>query len=170
MAEYFKEKALPQLQEYGIEFSETEKDGVKTPAIMVSNNVHKITTPCSKRVWRLFDMETGKAIADLLTLEDENISEMSEYELFDPDYTWKTKTVDNFVARQLLERIFVDGKCVYNSPDVSEIRAYCAEQVDTLWEEVLRFEYPHNYYVDLSQKLWDVKQELLVQKRKKTTT
>ena len=138
-----------------------EKDGKVKNCIKISENVSKITTPCSKLLWRLFDMETGKAIADLLTLENENISEMSEYELFDPDYTWKTKTVDNFVARQLLERIFVDGKCVYNSPDVSEIRAYCAEQVDTLWEEVLRFEYPHNYYVDLSKALWEEKQKLI---------
>lgn len=110
-------------------------------------------------------METGKAIADLLTLEDENISELSEYELFDSDYSWKRKTVTNFVARQLLVPIFEQGKCVYTSPDIADIRAYCAEQVDTLWEEVLRFEYPHNYYVDLSEKLWNEKQKLIREAR-----
>ncbi len=138
-----------------------EKDGKIKNCIKISENVSKITTPCPKLLWRLFDMETGKAIADLLTLEDENISDLSEYELFDPDYTWKTKTVDNFVARQLLEPVFVEGRCVYQSPNVTDIRAYCAEQVDTLWEEVLRFEYPHNYYVDLSRSLWEEKQRLI---------
>lgn len=137
------------------------KNGQIRNCIKISENVSKITTPCSKLLWRLFDMETGKAIADLLTLENENISELSEYELFDPDYTWKTKKVNNFVARQLLEPIFENGKCVYESSDISEIRAYCAEQVDTLWEEVLRFEYPHNYYVDLSHSLWEEKQRLI---------
>lgn len=142
-----------------------EKNGEIKNCIKLSENVSKITTPCPKLLWRLFDMETGKAIADLLTLEDENISELSEYELFDPDYSWKRKTVTNFVARQLLVPIFEKGKCVYASPDISDIRTYCAEQVDTLWEEVLRFEYPHNYYVDLSEKLWNEKQRLIKEAR-----
>ncbi len=142
-----------------------EKDGKVKNCIKISENVSKITTPCNKLLWRLFDMETGKAIADLLTMEDEDVSEMTEYELFDPDYSWKRKIVKNFVARQLLVPIFEKGKCVYSSPDISDIRSYCAEQVDTLWEEVLRFEYPHNYYVDLSQKLWDEKQLLLKESR-----
>lgn len=144
-----------------------EKNGEIRNCIKLSENVSKITTPCPKLLWRLFDMETGKAIADLLTLEDENISEMTEYELFDPDYSWKRKTVTNFVARQLLVSVFEKGKCVYQSPDISDIRSYCAEQVDTLWEEVLRFEYPHNYYVDLSQRLWDEKQKLIKDARNK---
>lgn len=142
-----------------------EKDGEIKNCIKLSENVSKITTPCPKLLWRLFDMETGKAIADLLTLEDEDISEMTEYELFDPDYSWKRKTVTNFVARQLLVPVFENGKCVYTSPDVSDIRTYCAEQVDTLWEEVLRFEYPHNYYVDLSEDLWNEKQRLIKDSR-----
>lgn len=143
-----------------------EKNGEVRNCIKLSENVTKITTPCPKLLWRLFDMETGKAIADLLTLEDENISELAEYELFDPDYSWKRKTVTNFVARQLLVPVFEKGKCVYTSPDIADIRAYCAEQVDTLWEEVLRFEYPHNYYVDLSEKLWNEKQKLIKESRK----
>ena len=140
---------------------ETEKNGVKTPAIMVSNNVNKITTPCSKRVWRLFDMESGKAIADVLTLDSENISEEKSYSLFDPDFTWKRKTVDNFVAREMLVKVFEGGKCVYNCPSLEDVRAYCNEQVSALWEEVTRFENPHKYYVDFSGKLWGVKQALI---------
>ncbi len=140
---------------------ETERAGVKTPAIMVSNNVNKITTPCSKRVWRLFDMESGKAIADVLTLDSENISEEKSYSLFDPDFTWKRKTVDNFVAREMLVKIFDNGKCVYDCPPLEDVRTYCNEQVSALWEEVTRFENPHKYYVDFSGKLWGIKQALI---------
>jgi len=140
---------------------ETEKNGERIPAIMVSNNVNKITTPCSKRVWRLFDMESGKAIADVLTLADESIDNEKTYSLFDPDFTWKRKTVDNFVARELLVTVFKDGECVYNSPSLDEIRSYCIEQVSTLWDEVTRFENPHKYYVDFSGKLWGIKQSLI---------
>lgn len=140
---------------------ETEKEGIKTPAIMVSNNVNKITTPCSKRVWRLFDMESGKAIADVLTLDSENISEEKSYSLFDPDFTWKRKTVDNFVAREMLVKIFENGKCVYDCPNLEDVRMYCNEQVSALWEEVTRFENPHKYYVDFSGKLWGIKQSLI---------
>ncbi len=140
---------------------ETEKDGVKNPAIMVSNNVNKITTPCSKRVWRLFDMESGKAIADVLTLDSESISDEKTYSLFDPDFTWKRKTVDNFVAREMLVKIFDKGECVYACPSLEDVRAYCNEQVSALWEEVTRFENPHKYYVDFSGKLWGVKQALI---------
>ena len=101
----------------------------------------------------------------MLTLENENVSELTEYELFDPDYAWKRKTVNNFVARQLLVPVFEKGKAVYRSPSLSDIRSYCAEQVDTLWEEVLRFENPHNYYVDLSKELWLEKQRLIDESR-----
>lgn len=140
---------------------ETEKNGEKTPAIMLSNNVNKITTPCSKRVWRLFDMETGKAIADVLTLDNESIGEEKTYSLFDPDFTWKRKTVDNFVAREMLVPVFKKGEFVYNSPSLEEIKAYCNEQVSSLWEEVVRFENPHRYYVDFSGKLWGIKQAMI---------
>ncbi len=140
---------------------ETEKDGIKTPAIMVSNNVNKITTPCSKRVWRLFDMESGKAIADVLTLDSESIGDEKTYSLFDPDFTWKRKTVDNFVAREMLVKVFDKGECVYKIPSLEDVRAYCNEQVSALWEEVTRFENPHKYYVDFSGKLWGVKQALI---------
>lgn len=138
-----------------------EVDSKLEPKIKLSENVLKITTPCPKLLWRLFDRETGKAIADVISLEGEDLGSCDSYELFDPDYTWKRKTVDNFVARQLLLPIFKEGKCVHSYPSLSDIRAYCAEQIDTLWEEVLRFEYPHNYYVDLSQDLWNKKYQLI---------
>ncbi len=135
------------------------------PKIKLSENVSKITTPGAKTVWRLFDRDSGKAIADVITLMDEIIDERAPYELFDPEFTWKRKTVDNFLARPLLRRIFDGGTCVYPAPAIEKIRSYCAEQVDTLWEEVLRFENPHQYYVDLSQKLWDLKHTLISQHR-----
>lgn len=141
--------------------SAVERDGVIEPKIKLSENVTKITTPCFKKVWRLFDRDSGKAIADLITLSDEQINENEPYELFDPDFTWKRKTVENFVARPLMKKLFDRGRLVYAKPPVEEIRAYCSQQVDTLWEEVLRFENPHHYYVDLSQKLWDEKKRLI---------
>ncbi len=140
---------------------EIEKNGEKIPAIMVSNNVSKITTPCSKRVWRLFDMDSGKAIADVLTLDNENICDEKTYSLFDPDFTWKRKTVDNFVVREMLVPVFKKGELVYKNPSLEDIRAYCNEQVSSLWEEVTRFENPHRYYVDFSGKLWGIKQSLI---------
>lgn len=136
-------------------------DGKIVPKIKLSENVQKITTPGNKRAYRLFDKETGKAIADLITLASEKIDESQPYELFDPDYTWKRKTVANFTVRELLEPLFSKGKCVFKKKDVKEIREYCKSQVETLWDEVTRFENPHNYYVDLSQPLWDLKHELL---------
>lgn len=141
--------------------SAIEKNGEIIPKIKISENVQKITTPCPKLLWRLFDSETGKAIADVLSLEDEDLSKMSSYDLFDPDYTWKRKTVENFVARKLLVPIFENGELIYSFPDTKAVRNYCSEQIDTLWEEVVRFEYPHNYYVDLTQRLWDRKQNLI---------
>ncbi len=140
---------------------ETQKNGEKVPAIMLSNNVSKITTPCSKRVWRLFDMESGKAIADVLTTDSESIGDEKTYSLFDPDFTWKRKTVDNFVARELLVPVFKNGKLIYKNPELENIKAYCIEQVSTLWEEVVRFENPHRYYVDFSGKLWGIKQAMI---------
>lgn len=140
---------------------EIEINGEMQPAIMVSDNASKITTPCDKKLWRLFDMETGKAIADVLTLIDEDIDSRKPFLLFDPIFTWKKKEVDSFVARELLVPIIEDGKCVYNRPSLKEIRQYCKEQVGTLWEEVVRFENPHIYYVDLSEKLWKEKQRLI---------
>ena len=146
--------------------SAVEKDGQIIPKIKITGNVTKITTPCVKRAYRLIDKDTGKAIADLVCLADEQIGENEPYELFDPDYTWKRKTVENFIARPLLQEIFKEGKLVYRLPSLDEIRDYCTREIDSLWEEVLRFENPHKYYVDLSQALWDKKQETIAQHRK----
>ena len=139
----------------------TEKDGVVTPKIKISENTAKITLPGVKIPWRLYDKTTNKAIADVITLNNEKIDDSKPYEIFDPTYTWKRKTVTDFYARKLQVKIFDGGKQVYTSPSVSEISALRAELVDNLWDEVKRFEKPHTYYVDLSQDLWDLRNELL---------
>lgn len=141
-------------------------NGEFVPKIKVSENVAKVTIPGAKKLWRLYDNETGKAIADLITCEDEVVDDSQPYELFDRDFTWKRKVVENYTARELLQPLFVKGKCVYEYPHIEKIKAYCEEQIDTLWDEVLRFENPHNYYVDLSQKLWDLKSDMLKQIKK----
>ena len=138
-----------------------EPDGTVIPKIKVSENVEKITIPHFKKVYRLYGRDTGKAIADYITVHDETVDDSKGLTIFDPMATWKRKGVYNFEARQLLVPIFKDGKRVYDSPSLEEIKAYCAQQVDTLWDEVKRFDYPHRYYVDLSDKLWDIQQCLL---------
>ncbi len=138
-----------------------EENGEIIPKIKLSENVEKITNPGFKQIWRLFDKGSGKAIADVLTKNDETIDESEPYELFDPEYTWKRKTVSNFIAKRLLIRIFDKGTCVYASPKLGEIKSYCKEQIDTLWDAVKRFENPHKYYVDLSKPLWDIRERLL---------
>ena len=136
-------------------------EGNTIPKIKISENTAKITIPSFKKVWRLFDNESGKAIADVITLQNEVIDDSKPYEIFDPEHTWKRKTVTNFTAKPLAVRIFDKGECVYNSPSVLEIASYCKEQVDTLWDEVKRFEKPHTYYVDLSKNLWEERAHLL---------
>ena len=142
-----------------------EKNGDIIPKIKVSENVAKITNPCFKKVYRLFANDTGKAIADVITLAEETIDDSIDYEIFDPEHTWKRKRVCNFTAVELQVPIFKKGKCVYKSPDLKEIRAYCEEQLDKIWDEVKRFENPHEYYVDLSEKLWNIKYKLLSEYR-----
>jgi len=138
-----------------------EENGRIIPKIKVSENVTKITTPCFKKLYRLYSDETGKAFADYICLRNESLDGVKTLELFDQNYTWKRTTAAGFTARELQIPIYRSGKLVYDQPDVESIRAYCAAQVDTLWDEVKRFENPHNYYVDLSQALWDIKHELL---------
>lgn len=138
-----------------------ELDGEITAKIKISENVSKITTPGFKTCWRLFDRESGKAIADVITLADESIDDTKPYVIFDPEHTWKRKTLTNFIARKLTVPLFEKGECVYTSPSVSQIRHYCRNQVEHLWEEVQRFEKPHKYYVDMSEKLWKLRDDLL---------
>ena len=136
-------------------------DGTVLPKIKISENIGKITTPHYKKLYRFFGRDTGKAIADYLCVYDETVDDTRDMEIFDPDATWKRKNVYNYEAKELQVPIFLQGKLVYNCPTLEEIRTYCLEQVDKLWDEVKRFDNPHTYYVDLSQKLWDVKYGLL---------
>lgn len=138
-----------------------EQDGKIIPKIKVSENIEKITNPGFKQVYRLYERDSGKAKADVLTLFDEEIDDTKPYEIFDPEHTWKRKTLTNFRAEKLLIPIFQGGKCVYESPDIHSLQAFCAQQVDTLWDEVKRFENPHRYYVDLSPALWNIREKLL---------
>ena len=138
-----------------------ERDGKITPKIKISENVSKITTPHYKKIFRLYRRRTGEAIADWLCLYDEEIDDGKPLEIFDPQNPWKRKVVTDFTARSLHIPVLKKGECVNALPPVEEIRSYCAQQVETLWDEVKRFENPHRYYVDLSQKLWEVKQNML---------
>jgi nicotinate phosphoribosyltransferase len=138
-----------------------ETDGRIEPRMKISENVEKITNPGFKKVYRLFCRRTGKAMADLIALAHETAPQGDGFEIFHPSFTWKRKRLSNFRAQDLQKRIFDGGKRVYDSPAVEDIRAYCAEQIETLWEESLRFENPAVYYVDLSQPLWDLRTDLI---------
>ena len=138
-----------------------DENGEIIPKIQVSENVEKITTPHFKQVYRLFDNKTGKALGDVLTVHDEQIDASLPYVLFHPVYTWKQRIVTDYTVRPLRVQLFKHGKCVYNSPDVEDIRKYCIREVDTLWDQIKRFENPQTYFVDLSKKLWSCKNELL---------
>ena len=131
------------------------------PKIKISENPAKITNPHFKRLYRIYEGNSGKAIADLITVYDEVIDPRKPIELFDPDYVWKRKLLTDYRIEELQKPIFKNGKCVYRCPSTEEIKRYCGEQLELQWDEVKRFENPHNYYVDLSKKLWDIKHELL---------
>ena len=136
-------------------------DGTIEPKIKISENTGKITNPHFKKLYRFYGNDTGKAIADYLCVWDETVDDSKNIRIFDPEATWKEKEVYNFTARELQVPIFRNGKLVYQLPTLDEIRDYCRQQVDTLWDEVKRFDNPHTYYVDLSQRLWDIKYDLL---------
>lgn len=136
------------------------------PKIKISETVEKITIPHLKNLYRIFDNDTGKAMADYITIYDEEVDVTNGITLFDPVETWKSRTFTNVHAQKLNVPIYVGGKRVYESPTLAELRVFCAQQLDTLWDEVKRFENPHRYYVDLSQKLWDERQRLLTERGK----
>ena len=138
-----------------------EENGNIVPRIKLSENIEKVTNPGYKAVWRLFDKENNKAIADVLTLGDEIIDDSKDYEIFDPIYTWKRKVVTNYYAKKIQVPIFIQGKCVYKTPKLDDIRKYSLEQVESLWDEVKRFNNPQGYYVDLSEKLWNLKNDMI---------
>ena len=142
-----------------------EKESTIIPKIKISENSEKITNPGFKKIYRLFDKSTDIAIADVISLNDEQIDENSELEIFHPIHTWKRKKITNFYAKELLVKIFEKGEQVYSSPSVLEIKEFSKQETSKLWPEILRFENPHTYYVDLSPKLWKLKQELLMEKK-----
>ena len=141
---------------------ESDKKAFKAK-IKLSENAEKNTNPGNKKIYRIYDNDTKKIIADLICLEEETLNTSEELLLFDPLDTWKKTLLpaDTYYTKELLVPIFKNGNCVYQSPSVMEIREYCKEEMDTLWEESRRLEYPHRTHVDLSQKLWDLKNNLL---------
>ena len=138
-----------------------DENGNIIPKIKISENVGKITNPHFKKVYRFYSKATGMAEADYICLHDEDVDDTQPLEICDPDATWKKKVLTGFTARELLVPVFRGGELVYQKPSLDEIRTYCAGQLATLWPEVLRFDYPHNYYVDLSDKLLKIKLDLL---------
>ncbi len=139
------------------------ENGNYIPKIKLSETAEKITTPHLKKLWRVYDNESGKAMADYVTMHDEIVSTENGLTLFDPLETWKRRTFYNCTAKLLSTPIYQNGQLVYKCPPLKDIRAHCQKQVDTLWEEVKRFEYPHRYYVDFSEKLWKERQSLLTE-------
>lgn len=137
-----------------------EKNGSIIPKIKISENVVKVTNPSYKKLFRFYSKADNKALADVITLNNEKIEE-NEYTIFDPINTWKKKTLNNYYVKELQTLIFKKGKLVYNSPTLKEIAEYSKKDLDTFWEEIKRIDNPHKYFVDLSQKLWNLKQEML---------
>lgn len=127
------------------------------PKIKKSENVEKITNPGFKSVYRLFDKDNDRALADIIVLDGESIPDGEEYEIFDPKAVWKRKKIKNFYVKNLRTQIFDKGKCIYECPSIDEINEYCAQQLDLIWDETKRFENPQTYYVDLSYDLWKLK-------------
>jgi nicotinate phosphoribosyltransferase len=144
-----------------------EDDGTVTPKIKISENPQKITTPHFKKLYRLYNNDNGKAEADIICLHNEEIDDSKPIEIFDPHYTWKRKLLENVTAVPLQQRIFDKGRQVYSIPDIDESRRLCAAQLESMWKEVLRWENPHDYYVDLSESLWNIKDSLLRKLRNK---
>lgn len=138
-----------------------DKDGNIIPKIKVSENSAKITNPGFKKVFRIYDNNTNKALADLICLEDEQIDTSKDLEIFDSEATWKRKIITNYHVKEILVPIYKNGKQVYELPSLTEIKEYCKNEVNSLWDEVKRMVNPHVYYVDLSQKLWDLKNNML---------
>lgn len=142
------------------------EQGQIIPRIKLSENVEKVSNPGYKKVYRFFDKDSHKALADVITMSDEIIDLNEPYEIFDPVHIWKKKTLTNFYFKELQVPVFVEGQLVYEIPKLSDVREYAKKQLGTLWKEVKRFENPHTYYVDLSKKLWDVKTALIDRLRK----
>ena len=156
---------VPWCKETACEEVIKDEEGNIKPKIKLSENVGKITTPHFKKVYRLKDRETGMAEADLICVHDEVVDDTQPLEIFDPIHTWKRKVMENFTAEELQKPIYLDGKQVYELPTLQEIRLHCEKSIKEMWDEVRRFTNPHNYYVDLSEKLWRVKNEMIQERR-----
>lgn len=141
--------------------SALEKDGKMIPKIKISENIGKITNPGFKSVYRLFDRDTNRMLADVIILDGEKIDDSRDYEIFDPNAVWKRKKITNFYARNLREQIFKKGECIYERPSIDEIKSFCAKELDAMWDEMKRFENPQTYYVDLSYDLWKLKHDMI---------
>ena len=137
-----------------------EKEGKCNPKIKISENTTKITNPGYKKVYRFYDKDSNKALADVVTLANEVIPN-DKYVIFDQVETWKKKTLTNYYVRPLQEQIFENGNLIYNNPNLKEIASFAKNELDNLWDEVRRIENPHKYYVDISKNLWDLKNEML---------
>jgi nicotinate phosphoribosyltransferase len=138
-----------------------ERNGEFYPRMKISENIEKITNPGNKKLYRIYDESTNHAIADLITLNDEEAPAEDGYEIFDQWTPWKRKRISNFYVKKLRERIYNGGRLVYECPSIDEIRQHCREEVAALWEETKRFENPQPYIVDLSKELWDLKQQII---------
>ncbi len=139
-----------------------EKNGKITPKIKLSDNPEKMTVPHFKKLYRIYDKHTNHACADLLTVHDETIDETKPLTIFDPTHTWKKQTFTNYYVEALLKPIFIKGDLVYERPTLAEIRQHAQDQLNRIWEESKRFDFPHRYYVDLSDKLWNIRQDLIL--------
>ena len=142
-----------------------EKNGEMIPTIKLSENIEKITNPGDKKVYRFYDNDSKKAIADVIACANE-IIDPNSYELFDPNAPWKRKIIDNYSIRDLHKLIFDKGQLVYDPKNIFETREYTLKELDSLWDEVKRLKNPHKYYVDLSQKLYDLKISLIEANKK----
>ena len=141
------------------------EDGTFIPKIKLSENTEKITNPGNKTVYRIYEKDSGKIKADLIALVDDKFDPAQDLKIFDPIETWKKTTLKGgtYVMREMMTQIFKEGRCVYESPKVMDIRAYCQEELNTLWDEARRLINPHEVYVDLSNRLYEIKSQLLEQ-------
>ncbi len=145
--------------------AEIDKDGTVTPKIKISDNINKVTNPGIKKIFRIYDKKNGKALADLIALDYEQIDTEKPLTIFDPVQTWKQMTIENYFVKELLVPIFINGRQVYCSPQLKEISAFAQKEFETFWCEYVRLKNPQVYKVDLSQELYDLKQRLLKERK-----
>ncbi|MFV0254722.1 MAG: nicotinate phosphoribosyltransferase [Erysipelotrichaceae bacterium] len=142
-----------------------QENGVVIPTIKLSDTKIKITNPGHKKLYRFYDNNTNKALGDVIALADEVISQ-DEYELFDPVDTYKRKVINNYTLREMQEQVYQQGKLVYRLPSTNDIITYHQKELETIWDELKRLKFPHEYYVDLSAELWVLKEGLIYQNKK----